>query len=264
MMMSTAVVSLECRALADADAGAASQGDEAARQEFEAGRQAYGMGAFAIALAHFERSYALSLRPELLYNIGRAADAEGLTSRAAASYAAYLEARPDAENREFVRARLAKMQALAARAEPSAEAPRTSETESAETRTGTLRIVTNRPIERLMVDGNDVSYQPDRPITFAAGVHTVEAHATESQVERRRLALRDGAVETLSFVFVPAPTATAEHAVRRRWISSLWLWTAAGAVVAGAATGAAVALSRDRSGSASYDRGTWNALGRGP
>lgn len=86
--------------------------DSAARSAFEAGRQAYDRGAFEEALAHFEQAHALSPRAELLYNIGRAADSDGQSARAIAAYSSYLDAFPNAENRDFVRARLEKMRAL--------------------------------------------------------------------------------------------------------------------------------------------------------
>lgn len=101
--------------------------DVAAREQFEAGRTAYDHGSFSEALAHFERAYALQPRPELLYNVGRAADSDGQAQRAIAAYEAYLENEPDAENADFVRARLLKMEVLASRdvrpVEPPVVAP---------------------------------------------------------------------------------------------------------------------------------------------
>ncbi|HEX5661369.1 MAG TPA: tetratricopeptide repeat protein [Polyangiales bacterium] len=94
--------------------GVAQTADEAAaREEFEAGRVAYDHGSFTDALAHFERAYALQPKPELLYNVGRAADSDGQPTRATEAYEAYLASEPDAHNADFVRARLLKMQAMA-------------------------------------------------------------------------------------------------------------------------------------------------------
>lgn len=86
--------------------------DARARRAFEAGRDAYDHGSFTAALAHFEQAYALRPSPELLYNVGRAADSDGQPGRAIAAYSAYLEAYPNAENRDFVHARLEKMRVL--------------------------------------------------------------------------------------------------------------------------------------------------------
>ena len=42
-----------------------------AQREYQLGTQAYALGNYDQAVAHFERSYALSDRPELLFNIGQ-------------------------------------------------------------------------------------------------------------------------------------------------------------------------------------------------
>jgi hypothetical protein len=96
----------------DAQAGA-SDADATARQAFEAGQDAYDRGRFSEALVQFERAYALSPRPKLLFNIGRAADSDLKTERAIEAYEAYLKAFPRADNREFVEARLTKLRELA-------------------------------------------------------------------------------------------------------------------------------------------------------
>lgn len=101
-----------CQLAAAQEQPAAAEADARARRAFEAGRDAYDHGSFTAALAHFEQAYALRPSPELLYNVGRAADSDGQPGRAIAAYAAYLEAYPNADNRDFVRARLEKMRAL--------------------------------------------------------------------------------------------------------------------------------------------------------
>lgn len=85
--------------------------DGEARQQFELGREAYDHGLFSQARGHFEKAFELSRRRELLFNIGRAADAEGNATRAISAYTAYLEVFPEAHNRDFVRARLERMRA---------------------------------------------------------------------------------------------------------------------------------------------------------
>jgi hypothetical protein len=97
---------------AAAQAPAPPEKDAAARRAFETGREAYDRGRFAEALSSFERAYALSSKPILLFNIGRAAEAELQTERAISAYEAYLAALHDAENREFVEARLTKLRQL--------------------------------------------------------------------------------------------------------------------------------------------------------
>lgn len=93
------------------DSTTANDREQEARAAFQAGREAYDRGETAKALTHYERAYELSKRPEMLFNIGRAADAEGFSERAMAAYAAYLDALPEAENRAFVESRIAKMRA---------------------------------------------------------------------------------------------------------------------------------------------------------
>ncbi|HEX5656615.1 MAG TPA: hypothetical protein VFX59_05440 [Polyangiales bacterium] len=92
--------------------GPGAQEDAAARAAFEQGRTAYEAGQFADALRGYERSFELSQRPELLYNIGRAAEADGVWDRAQSAYEAYLRALPAAENSDFVRARLERVRTL--------------------------------------------------------------------------------------------------------------------------------------------------------
>lgn len=94
-----------------------------ARASFEAGRDAYDRGRFAEALRNFENAYELSGRPKLLFNIARAAESEGLRQRAIETYTAYLRNVPEADNREFVEARLAKLRADEAAHAPMVTAP---------------------------------------------------------------------------------------------------------------------------------------------
>ena len=83
--------------------------DPAARAAFEAGRAAYDHGRFAEALAQFELAYELSRLPRLLFNIARAAESDGRDERAISAYSAYLHALPDADNRDFVEARVRRL-----------------------------------------------------------------------------------------------------------------------------------------------------------
>lgn len=81
--------------------------EQQARSLFEAGRTAFESGRFEQALRHFEESYELSQRPALLFNIASAADRLQRNERALEAYRAYLEALPDAPNRELAQARIA-------------------------------------------------------------------------------------------------------------------------------------------------------------
>lgn len=85
-----------------------------AREAFERGRSAYERGRFGEAITWYERAHELSPHPTLLFNIGRAADSDGRHERAIQAYAAYLEALPGADNREFVEGRLERLRAASA------------------------------------------------------------------------------------------------------------------------------------------------------
>ena len=55
--------------------------DREARFLFEAGRTAYDAGRYREALGHFQHAYDLSQRPQLLYNVGQAADRPAVEAR---------------------------------------------------------------------------------------------------------------------------------------------------------------------------------------
>lgn len=79
---------------------------EEARDAFEAGRAAFAAGQYESALDHFERAYAITPAPELLYNIGQSADRLREDERALEAFRGYLDALPEAEDRAAVEARI--------------------------------------------------------------------------------------------------------------------------------------------------------------
>lgn len=90
----------------DTDTEAARSRDVQARSLFLLGETAFSNGLYAEALDHFERAYELSPRPQLLYNIGASADRLRQNEKALLSFVEYLEALPQAPNRNAVEARL--------------------------------------------------------------------------------------------------------------------------------------------------------------
>ena len=80
--------------------------EEQARIAFEVGRAAMSDGRFEDALASFRLSYELSGHPELLYNVGLAADRLRLDDEALTSFSTYLALLPTAENRAEVEGRI--------------------------------------------------------------------------------------------------------------------------------------------------------------
>lgn len=80
--------------------------DEVARGLFQAGKAAYEAGNYADALSFFEQAHARSGRPQLLFNVGQAADRLRQDDKALEAFRAYLAALPDAPNRGEVEARI--------------------------------------------------------------------------------------------------------------------------------------------------------------
>lgn len=89
----------------------ATSGDDEARALFELGRTEYASGRYDDALAHFERAYALSGRPELLYNMAQCFDRLRRDEDAIDALERYLAALPEASNRPEVEARLEALRA---------------------------------------------------------------------------------------------------------------------------------------------------------
>lgn len=93
-----------------------------ARAEFALATRAYEEGRFEDALGHFERCYEMTGEPDLLYNIATVQDRLRQDEAALASFRAYLEARPQAEDRAAVEARIRALEAALSRApEPPTE-----------------------------------------------------------------------------------------------------------------------------------------------
>lgn len=77
-----------------------------ARGVFEAGAAAYEGGRYEEALGYFQRSYELSGRPALLYNIATAAERAHQDELALSNYERYLERVPDSPVRARVTTRI--------------------------------------------------------------------------------------------------------------------------------------------------------------
>lgn len=89
----------------------ASSADREARARFESGRLAFDDQRYEEALADFERSYELSGRSIILFNIGLVHDRLRRDGEALDAFRRYLEAVPDAENRAEVERRIEVLQA---------------------------------------------------------------------------------------------------------------------------------------------------------
>jgi tetratricopeptide (TPR) repeat protein len=80
--------------------------DEEAHAVFNAAQVAYNQGEFQRALDYFERSYELSARPALLYNIATTQDRLRMDREALASYRRYLELDPEGAQIQLARNRI--------------------------------------------------------------------------------------------------------------------------------------------------------------
>ncbi len=89
--------------------------DAEAHARFEAGRIAYAAARYEDALADFEDAYALSERPELLYNIAQCHDRLRHDAEAIVALERYLAAVPEATNRVEVETRVAALRGAEAR-----------------------------------------------------------------------------------------------------------------------------------------------------
>lgn len=122
----------------DADATApnadgAHDADLRARVDFEVGRTAFEERRYEDALEAFERSYALSGRPQLLYNIGQSADRLRRDARALEAFERFLAELPESPLRAPIEERIVLLRAAIAARMPvrtSAAAPSPPRTES--------------------------------------------------------------------------------------------------------------------------------------
>lgn len=90
---------------------------------FEAGRAAYDAGDYQEALQRFQQAHDLSKKPELLYNIGLAADRLRYNRAALQAYRAYVRQLPTAVNRIEVENRIRALEQVIAREQPTPTAP---------------------------------------------------------------------------------------------------------------------------------------------
>jgi tetratricopeptide (TPR) repeat protein len=122
---------------------------EEAKGLFNAGRASFDAGRYADALEYFQRSYAISGKPALLYNIGLAFDRLREDEKALQAYDQYLTQAPDAPNRSEVETRAAAIrEALSRRqAAPAATAPTPEQTaHAAPSATAPAQPVATQPI----------------------------------------------------------------------------------------------------------------------
>jgi tetratricopeptide (TPR) repeat protein len=122
------LVALALAALATPANAAGSR--EEAKAHHELGRIEFGKGNYAEALAEFRKAYGIAPIPDLLYNIGRCQEELHDVDGAVNSYEQYLAAKPNAEERAELEAKIAVLRhrPAAAHPEPPTLAPKPSTT----------------------------------------------------------------------------------------------------------------------------------------
>lgn len=138
---------------------AASADDEVARGLFQAGKAAYQAGKYSDALSFFEQAYARSGRPELLFNIGQAADRLRQDEKALEVFRAYLTQVPAAANRAEVEARIAQLEQWIAERnrEPKPVAPIAIAPTPAQT---AERAPANKPVDSDFTEADQAESEP--------------------------------------------------------------------------------------------------------
>lgn len=110
------------------------------------------------------------------------------------------------------------------------------------------------PDTRVAVDGASEDVQGAQEMVLALGDHTLEFRAPNHISERRTVRIKGGEHQRLTVKLVPISDRAAgggsspskdDVEPKRPLYKNPWLWTAVGLVVAGAAAGAAVAITRD-------------------
>lgn len=81
--------------------------EQEARSHFESGKAAYQAGQYELALAEFQRSFELSHKPQLQYNLGLSYDRLRRDGEALEAFEAYLNWEPNGERSAEVQARVA-------------------------------------------------------------------------------------------------------------------------------------------------------------
>jgi len=186
----------------------ASDPDTAARSAFEAGRHAYDRGRFDEALVLYEHAYALTRRPKMLFNIGRAAEADDQGARAIEAYEAYLATDSGVENREFV--------------------------------LGRLRVLRGRTTPPGAVSASTTAVAPQVLSALSSEQGPLELALQASPLPTVAAAVPVEADAPIAANFASLPVHD-DASVSRPFWKRVWFWSVVGAVVVGGATAAVIA-----------------------
>lgn len=134
-----------------------------ARRLYAEGKAEYAQGHYPEAIALFERSYALSESPALLFNMAQAHRLAGPAHchDAVALYKSYLAAQPDAENKKEVSERI---QQLGDCADGRAAPPSTATTPPAAAASAPPPSVAAAPLSSVALSAQNPSHLPSGPV----------------------------------------------------------------------------------------------------
>lgn len=145
--------------------------DAEARGLFEAGRAAFDQGRYQDALEYFDRSYQLSRRPQLLYNLGQVHDRLRHDDEALQALTQYLKQVPGASNRQEVEHRI---QALK------------------QAMVGTLHFTVTPAAAQIWIDGEAKVLDASGKLQVSTGSHEILVRAEGYQELRQRMTVRGG------------------------------------------------------------------------
>jgi tetratricopeptide (TPR) repeat protein len=221
---------------AEQPAPATNSRDNEARMLFEAGRVAYTAGRFDDALGYFKRAHEISGRAVLLYNVGSAADKLRQDAVALDAFRRYLEAVPNAENREEVEARVRVLEGVVTAAQARTTTPPNGATPPATTPPAATPAATTPP----------AATPPAATATTAPTVGTSSAPATSAVPTPAATAAAaqsagDGAAVSATLGGANEPGVPVRDAESGGIFSKWWFWTIVGVAVAGATVGVVAA-----------------------
>jgi hypothetical protein len=147
--------------------------DAEARGLFEAGRAAFDQGRYQDALGYFDRSYQLSRRPQLLYNIGQVHDRLRHDDEALQALTQYLKQVPGATNREEVEHRIEALK---------------------HAMIGTLHFTITPAAAQVWIDGEAKTLDASGRLQVSTGSHEILVRAEGYEELRQRMNVRGGDV----------------------------------------------------------------------
>ena len=217
--------------------------DDEARGLFLAGRAAFDQGRYEDALDRFREAHRLSGRPELLYNIGQAADRLRRDREALEAFEGYLEQTPsDAPNRSIAQNRVDFLREQLARREAATPA-RTSGDGASGDGAADGDAADDRAADGAGDDGAQDGVATHRTSRARAGV-TDASESTEGAGAARPVPSPAEAARASAAESTPAEAPPAEDAgdsVASKW----WFWAIVGAAAVGGVVAGVVLLSPD-------------------